>query len=91
MFARMRVGKWDFEKHIYKPYKIPKEWRIVITTDDMSTKVNCASCGKELTYGECYTSRQIQLRGSGLGLGVCSECYEKEWELEYAAKKVEKR
>ena len=41
--------------------------------------VNCPQCGKELPYGETYTSKEIH-NWVGLGYGVCEECYEKECE-----------
>ena len=40
--------------------------------------MNCPHCGKELPYGETYTSKEIH-NWVGLGYGVCEECYEEEW------------
>ena len=43
----------------------------------MDKIVNCANCGKELKFGECYTSKTIHTE-IGMGYGVCEECYDKE-------------
>lgn len=75
----MVLGKWNYETHDYDPYKIPDEWNVPLITDDMEEIVNCPHCGKELKYGDTYTSKEIH-NYIGLGFGVCSECYEKEWE-----------
>lgn len=45
----------------------------------MSNKVNCAQCGREIKFGDSYTSKEIHTF-SGFGYSVCEECYDKEWE-----------
>ena len=75
----MILRKWNYETHEYEPYKIPDEWNVPLITYDMEEIVNCPHCGKELKYGETYTSKEIHNR-IGFGFGVCSECYEEEWE-----------
>ena len=37
-----------------------------------------AQCGKELKYGDTYTSLEIHT-AMGFGYGVCEDCYEFEW------------
>lgn len=44
----------------------------------MKEIVNCPHCGKELEYGNCYTSLEIHTE-MGFGYGVCEKCYEEEW------------
>lgn len=75
----MIVGKWNYEKQDYEPYVIPEEWNTPLYSDDMSEIVNCARCGKEVTFGSCYTSREIHSR-VGFGFPVCEECFERECE-----------
>ena len=41
---------------------------------DMDEIVNCPHCGREVTFGECYTSREIHTQ-SGFGYAVCEKCY----------------
>lgn len=36
--------------------------------------MNCVNCGKELKYGDCYTSR-IYYTASGFGYTECHDCY----------------
>lgn len=74
----MKLRKWNYETHEYEPIEVPDEWNIPLYPDDMEEIVNCPHCGKELPYGETYTSKEIH-NWVGLGYGVCEECYEKEW------------
>lgn len=74
----MKLRKWNYETHEYDPYEIPDEWNVPLTTY-LDEIVNCPHCGKELKYGETYTSKEIH-NNVGFGYGVCSECYEEEWE-----------
>ena len=75
------MQKWNPKTREYEEYKIPSHWNTPLYTDNMNEVVNCARCGKELTYGQCYTSKQIH-NHVGLGYGVCEECYRKEWKEE---------
>lgn len=75
----MRVlNKWDRANEEYAPHRVPAEWKVSLYEDDMDAIVNCASCGKELPYGETYTSMEIHT-GRGFGYAVCDECYRKEF------------
>lgn len=74
----MELRKWNYEIHEYNPMEVPDEWNVLLYTDDMDEIVNCPHCGKELPYGETYTSKEIH-NWVGLGYGVCEECYEEEW------------
>lgn len=79
---------WDCVKHEYTPYEIPADWHCPLICQDMNTLINCVSCGKEMTFGEGYTSRFIH-NISGFGYYVCEECMEIEWAVEKAARKRE--
>lgn len=74
----MIIGKWNYKTHSYDDYSIPKNWNVKLFTTDMDEIVNCASCGKELKFGDAYTSKEIHNK-FGLGFAVCEECYNKEW------------
>ena len=74
-----RLRRWDFDREEYLPYDVPADGKITTYAPDMDTKINCASCGKEITVGDSYTSRTIHT-GMGFGYLVCGECYEKDWE-----------
>lgn len=80
----MILKKWNFETHKYEPFDSPA---IVISiySEDMLECVDCANCGKRMTYGQGYTSRTIH-NDSGFGYPVCDMCYEKEKEDELKAK-----
>ena len=73
------IRKWDYETHSYRKYGVPKDWIIAFCCADMSQIINCAGCGKELPYGETFTSLELHTK-TGIGYGVCNECYEKERE-----------
>ena len=76
----MLLQKWNYKKHKYDPYEVPDDWNCHSYSDDMKEIVNCPHCGKELEFGDTYTSMEIHTPSFGFGYGVCSECYEKEWE-----------
>ena len=73
----MMLRKWNNNKKIYEPYQVPNTWKVSLYEIDMDKIVNCANCGKELKFGECYTSKTIHTE-IGMGYGVCEECYNKE-------------
>lgn len=73
------LEKWDYETRSYHKYSVPAEWKVSTCCADMSQIINCAGCGKELPYGETFTSLEIHTK-MGIGYGICKECYEKEWE-----------
>ena len=74
----MILNKYDRETHEYKHYEVPDDWNIKLFTDDMDMIVNCVQCGKELRYGNCYTSLEVH-NHIGFGYPVCERCYQKEW------------
>lgn len=74
---KMRVNRWDFEKHEYDIIEVPDNW--IITTRG-SSQCNCVSCGRKVYVDDCYTSYQYQ-DAIGFGYLVCEDCYNKEWEL----------
>lgn len=74
----MIAGKWNYDKREYDLYVTPEEWHTPLYCEDMDEIINCAACGRELPYGDCYTSKEIH-SGGGLGYPVCEECYVEEW------------
>ncbi len=74
----MIVGKWNYKKHDYEPYKIPDDWNCKTYSEDMDEIINCARCGRTVKFGDCYTSLEIH-KESGFGYGVCENCYNAEF------------
>ena len=70
--------KWNPKEHKYYDYKIPNEWYSPLYVEDLDTIINCASCGKIVKFGECFTSKFIH-NHVGLGYSVCYECHMNEW------------
>ena len=64
--------------------KVSDEDNYVIDAD-LYEIINCADCGKQITYGDCYTSLTIHTN-TGMGYPVCEKCYKKEWEERRAVK-----
>ena len=77
----MMLRKWNYKTHEYDPYEVPDEWNVSAFEADMDTIVNCAECGKLITFGQGYTSRKIHTP-FGMGYVVCKDCYNKEIEEE---------
>jgi len=70
--ADIKAFRWDGKQYV--PYKIPEGCNCRTFSPDLSEKVNCINCGKELTYGESYTSHQFHDQ-RGFGFAECEDCY----------------
>ena len=81
----MMLQKWNFKTHEYEPFESPAKV-LSLYSEDMVAEVDCANCGKRISYGDSYTSRTIHNR-IGLGYPVCEDCYEQERKDEMANKK----
>lgn len=71
------LQKWDYRNQAYEPYEVPDDWNVKSYSEDMDEIVNCPHCGRKVTFGSCYTSREIHTLG-GSGYAVCGECYDAE-------------
>lgn len=78
------VGRWNYETEEYDPYELPEG--VILYTRDMDRETSCASCGKKIVFGDGYTSRRIHNK-YGIGFSVCTDCHEKENEIENRYKK----
>lgn len=76
----MLMRKWNYEERIYEDYIPPHPGEYVVIAD-LADEINCAGCGKELTFGDAYTSRVIH-DGTGFGYAICQQCSEEEWKEE---------
>ena len=74
----MVLQKWNTKKRKYEDYMIPNNWKVKTYSTDMNEKINCASCGKEIKFGNCYTSLEIHT-SVGFGFAVCENCYNEEF------------
>lgn len=74
------VRRYSFKNHCYeKPEELPKNWHTPLIADSMNEIINCACCGKELKFGNSFTSMIICDMSGAFGFPVCEECYQKEW------------
>ncbi len=71
----MKAYKWDFEKCRYDEVDIPDTCSNY--KDNFSEEVTCPNCGRQVRYGDTYTSRRWHDR-VGFGYGVCERCHELE-------------
>jgi hypothetical protein len=81
---RPAMQKWNPYKHKNEPYIPPPGGTYTIFSDDMDEIINCPLCGKELLFGQGYTSKTI-MTPIGFGYIVCEDCYKQEWKEERAA------
>ncbi len=77
----INARKWDPKERKYWPYIIPGAWKTPLFSNDMDEVINCAACGKEVKFGDTYTSKQIH-NAMGFGYYVCPECAQREREEE---------
>ena len=71
---RTIMKKWNYETHQYEEYKVPSDWNVSMYETDMDKVVNCAECGKQIKYGESYTSVKIHDE-VGFGYAVYYDCH----------------
>lgn len=71
------IGKWNYETKEYDPYTPDPSWKIVLLSYDMDEPINCTSCGKDMVFGNGYTSKELHTH-MGFGYPVCEDCYEQE-------------
>ena len=76
----MTLKKWNYIKHDYDDYNIPDNWHVSTLELDLNTIINCVQCGKEVKYGDTYTSLEVHTPLYGFGYCVCKKCYNEEWE-----------
>ena len=74
------VQRWNYQTKSYDDVYVDGEWFTPLYSDDMEVPINCINCGKQISFGESYTSNEYHNQ-VGFGYYVCEECYEKEWEL----------
>jgi len=68
----MMVEKWNKRLIKYEPYELPVKAKLF--SQDMDEVIACARCGKDMRFGDGYTSKQIH-SPIGLGYSVCENCY----------------
>jgi len=56
------LNRWNYETQEYDAYGVPDDWNVKSYSDDMDEIINCPHCGNEVTYGSCYTSREIHYK-----------------------------
>lgn len=74
----MILRKWNYKTKQYDQFDSPAQVTKVYS-ENMDERVDCAQCGKQMTYGDGYTSREVH-NTVGYGYPVCEECYNDEWE-----------
>lgn len=79
------IRKWNYQKGAYEHY-IPPVGHISLYEPVMETPIVCASCGKQITFGEGYTSFAIH-NCVGFGYSVCESCHEAELAEELNSRK----
>lgn len=79
-----RLKKWNYNTHEYETYDVPESWRVAQICPDMETVINCASCGKAISFGASYGSMVIHGH-LGISYCVCPKCHSAEIEAKIAA------
>lgn len=78
----MKAYKWDFARREYDEADIPGTCSNY--KDDFDELVTCPGCGKQVRFGDTFTSRLYHDR-IGFGYGVCEKCHEGELLMEREA------
>lgn len=81
------LKKWDPDRHCYDPYECPDDWKVCGLAFDMDAQINCACCGKQISYEDGYTSREIYDSSGMFGMCICPDCNEAQWGREKERRK----
>jgi hypothetical protein len=81
----MELSRWNYKTRSYQLYVPDPSWKIRLFSEDMDEPINCTNCGKDMVFGNGFTSQEIHTE-IGLGYPVCEECYEKETDRRQQAK-----
>lgn len=73
----------NYRTNSYEPFEIPDSRKVKVWTYNMTERVACAHCGRALTFGETYTSLELDVDGDGYA--VCPDCFREELERLNAA------
>lgn len=74
----MILNRWNYKTKAYEPYEIPDTWNVGTFRENMTDNIDCAICGKTITYGKSYTSLAIHSELLGIGYCVCDKCHNDE-------------
>ena len=81
MKGNIELDKWNYETHTYDKVSLPN-LNYKLYSKDMNEVINCPHCGKELKYGEGYTSLEFH-NNFGFGYAVCKDCYDTEFAIRW--------
>lgn len=70
----MTINKWNNKKKMYEPYEVPDTWKLTLFSCNMDEIINCTNCGKEIEFGDGYTSQRYY-SNNGMAYSECKECY----------------
>ena len=72
------LKKLNFETGEYEDYTVPTNWNITVSENDFNKKVQCASCGKKIKFGNAFPSKRIFSSTMDFSYAVCKDCAVKE-------------
>lgn len=71
----MVIRKWNENKKDYDDVTIPDEWKTPLICMNMDETVNCVNCGREMKFGEGFTSKRYHHK-SGAAYSECKKCFD---------------
>ena len=71
----MVIRKWNENKRDYDDVTIPDEWKTPLFCMNMDETVNCVNCGREMKFGEGFTSKRYHNK-SGAAYSECKKCFD---------------
>ena len=72
------LKKLNFETGEYEDYTVPTDWNITVSENDLNRKVQCASCGKKIKFGNAFPSKRIFSSTMDFSYAICKDCAFKE-------------
>ena len=84
----MLIHKWDDANEEYQAHEVPDDWHLPLLSDNMNELINCVNCGKQIAFGDGYTSQRYH-NSHGLGYYECETCYFEYLPIHIASKSKE--
>lgn len=71
---KMLIDKWNENINDYQKCEVPDDWHLPLISDNMDEIINCVNCGKQIAFGDGYTSHRYH-NSFGFGYYECESCY----------------
>lgn len=74
----MMLKRWNSSTQSYEPFEVPDNKVVVCGGSNPEDLVDCAICGKEITFGDSFSAQTVFVPGTGFKCCICEQCHKEE-------------